>query len=81
MAMFSDALAAPPDRKFYDASRDSSLAELHEIGRGWFPCRYPKAQRPALWPLSTRKSQGRAVNGGQCPAALGRRLCAEILAG
>src|SRR5882757_9876401 len=25
MAMFPDALAAPPDRKFYDASRDSSL--------------------------------------------------------
>ena len=25
MAMFADALAAPPDRKFYDASRDPSL--------------------------------------------------------
>jgi quinol monooxygenase YgiN len=25
MALFSDALAAPPDRKFYDASRDPSL--------------------------------------------------------
>jgi quinol monooxygenase YgiN len=25
MAMFPDALAAPPDRKFYDASRDPSL--------------------------------------------------------
>jgi hypothetical protein len=25
MAMFSDALAAPPDRKFYDASRDPAL--------------------------------------------------------
>jgi quinol monooxygenase YgiN len=26
MAMFSDALASPPDRKFYDASHDPSLA-------------------------------------------------------
>jgi quinol monooxygenase YgiN len=25
MAMFPDALAAPPDRKFYDASRDPAL--------------------------------------------------------
>jgi quinol monooxygenase YgiN len=25
MAIFPDALAAPPDRKFYDASRDPSL--------------------------------------------------------
>jgi hypothetical protein len=25
MALFRDALAAPPDRKFYDASRDPSL--------------------------------------------------------
>jgi quinol monooxygenase YgiN len=26
MTMFPDALAAPPDRKFYDASRDPALA-------------------------------------------------------
>ena len=31
--------------------------------------------RPALWPLSTRGSQGRALNGGQCPAAWPPSMC------
>src|SRR5258705_1791157 len=30
-AMFPDALAAPPDRTIYDASRDPRSSELHEI--------------------------------------------------
>ena len=41
MAIFPDALAAPPDRKFYDAARDPSLTRAPRNRQGWFPCRYP----------------------------------------